>query len=327
MKYIVTCSGGNDSVALIQFMQDNYKGLFCVLYNDTGWSYDNWETRIAMVSSKCFALGIQFFITKSEGMENLVLRKKGWPMPASNMQFCTQELKERPSLEFYQKHDPTVVRLTVDSKSWETEATAGPMFDFNSKTKEKNKDGSLKHKTRLEVVHGGEITIVTGRRREESQNRANLPLWQYESAKHGGRDVFNPIINFGEKERDEHIERFGFSPLPHSSKECFCICANKTDLASMPKDHPMVDRVEAIEIKAGFTKNKKPRTMFRPYRVGGGVGIRQAIEWGHGKRGWKSEAVPEIYLYRGESNTSDNDIAYEESTESTRQCDGGFCGN
>jgi 3'-phosphoadenosine 5'-phosphosulfate sulfotransferase (PAPS reductase)/FAD synthetase len=281
-KFIVTCSGGNDSIALIQFMQENHKGDFEVLYNDTGWARDDWPRRIKSIADKCFNLGIPFHITKSEGMINLVKRKKGWPMPASAMQWCTQELKEKPSNEFYEKQDPD-----------------------------------------------HDLVIVTGRRRAESQNRANLSKWQLESEKHGGRDVYNPLINFDESERDIYIRRFGFEPLPHQSMECYpCVCANKTDLSQMPADDPRIDLIEKTEIEMGFTKNKKPRTMFRPYRVGGGVGIRQAVEWGHGKRGWKAESVPETYEYNESKETTEggNDIAYSELIKDRKQCDGGFCG-
>lgn len=282
-KYIVACSGGNDSVALIQYMIENYPGEFCVLYNDTGWSYDEWPERISMLIGKCAPFGIKFHVTKSEGMEALVRRKKGWPMPASNMQFCTQELKEKPSLIFYADVDPQ-----------------------------------------------GDSVIVTGRRREESSNRASLALWQHSSEKHGGRDVMNPLINVNGSERDEYITRFGIDVLPHSSRECFCVCANKKDMKDIPVDSPWLDRIEAIEIDMGFTRNEKPRTMFRPYRCGGAVGIRQVVTgWGHGPRGWKAPRLPVEYQFKGEASVGASDIAYDtnskEGVEFSRQCDAGFC--
>lgn len=288
IKYVVTCSGGNDSVALIEYMQQNHHGEFCVLYNDTGWARADWPARIKKISEKCFGLGIRFHITKSEGMEALVKRKKGWPMPASKMQFCTQELKEKPSLEFYDKIDPC-----------------------------------------------GEIIIVTGRRREESQNRAALPLWQYESEKHGGRDVYNPIINFTESDRDKHILGFGMEPLGHSSMECYpCVCANKSDLGAIPEGDPVIEKIKQIELDMGFgVRSHKPKTMFRPYRVGGGVGIEQAIAWGRGGRGYKSAQIPDEYIYRAGRclSSGETDLAYEPDTkegrEFAKQCDGGFCGS
>lgn len=287
MKYVVTTSFGNDSVALIQWMHENHEGEFMCLYNDTGWARDDWPKRVSDLTRICFEKGIQVFITKSEGMTNLVKRKKGWPMPASAMQWCTQELKEKPSNEFYSKRDPNC-----------------------------------------------DLIIVTGRRREESQNRKDLTLWELESHKHGGRDVYNPIASFDESRRDHYIRRFGIEPLRHSSMECYpCVCANKKDLAAMPLNDARISHIEKLEIEMGHTRNDKPRTMFRPYRVGGGVGIRQAVAWGRGERGFKSEYIPNEYklpdaqliMFEGV-----NDVAYEietkEGREFAKQCDGGFCG-
>lgn len=288
LKYIVTSSFGNDSIALIQWMHENHKGDFMVLYNDTGWARDDWPERVAKASKVCFEMGVHVHITKSVGMEAIVRKNKGWPMPASSMQWCTMHLKEKPSNDFYEKKDP----------------------DY-------------------------EMIIVTGRRRAESQNRANLPLWQYDSKKHGGRDVYNPLVNFNEEQRDEYIKRFGFDVLPHQSMECYpCVCANKSDLAQMPLDDERINLIEKIEIDLGFTRNGKPRVMFRPYRVGGGVGIRQAIAWGRGERGFKSNYVPNEYKFKGEQTEmfeSVSDVAYEietkEGREFAKQCDGGFCGS
>lgn len=285
MKYLIATSMGNDSIALAQYMQDNHKGEFGAVYNDTGWARDDWAERVKDFSDWCFSNGIQFYITKSEGLEALVRRKKGWPMPASKMQFCTSELKEKPTIELLDKIDPD-----------------------------------------------GDLIIVTGRRREESQNRANLSVWQYDSVKHGGRDVLNPLASYSEDQRNHLLSNFGWDVLPHQSMECYpCVCANKSDMAQMAHDEDRIAKIEDIEISMGHTRNEKPRTMFRPYRAGGGVGIRQVVEWGCGKRGHKADHYPEAYKFKGKVTESESDIAYDEDTkagrEFARQCDGGYCGS
>lgn len=335
IKYVVTCSGGNDSIALIQYMHENHKGEFCVLYNETGWAREDWPERIKKISEKCFNMGVQFYITKSIGMKAIVRKNKGWPMPASNMQWCTMHLKEIPSQEFYQKHDPTILEMTINGEPIEKAATPENIEWYKSKSNEKDSKKQPKNKCSFSVVSGAGLIVVTGRRRAESQNRANLPLHQYESIKHGGRDVYNPIINFDESERDKYISKFGFDVLPHQSKECYpCVCSNKDDLAEIPLNDPKIDEIEGLEIELGFTRNGKPRTMFRPYRVGGGVGIRQAIAWGRGERGFKSDFVPNEYKHTGEQTEmfeSVTDVAYDLETKEGRdfakQCDGGFCGS
>ena len=283
MNYLAACSGGNDSIALIQFLYQRDLE-FGVVYNDTGWAAEGWNDRIDVIRRWCEQRDISFFITQSEGMEALVRRKKGWPMPASNMQFCTAALKEEPTIKLLDEIDPDK-----------------------------------------------ELTICTGRRRLESQNRSDLPQYQDESPKHGGRECWNPLYLHDEAMRDTLILAMGFTPLSHSSQECFpCVCANKTDLAAIPKDSPRIDYIEAIEIDMGFTRNEKPRTMFRPYRVGGGVGIRQAVDWGHGERGYKSDFVPAPYKFKGSATEAPLDFVYDEDGQGllfSPQCDGGYCGN
>ena len=285
-KYIVASSMGNDSIALIQYMVDRNCD-FSVVYNDTGWASEEWPGRVKAVSDWLFDNGITLYITKSEGMISLVKRKKGWPMPASAMQFCTSELKEKPTSELLNKIDPDV-----------------------------------------------ELIFVTGRRREESQNRRDLAEWQDESEKHGGRDVWNPLVRFDESARDELINKTPFSPLPHSSMECSpCVCANKKDMAKLDIKSSRIDLIESVEIEMGFTRNGKPRTMFRPYRAGGAVGVRQVVEWAHGKHGHKAKFIPNEYKLNANSVVGEgvSDVAYEieskQGREFARQCDGGYCGS
>lgn len=283
--YVLCVSGGNDSIALIRFAIESGLKRWSVLYNDTGWARDDWPARMAQVRQWVESLGANYFETKSEGMEAMARRKKGWPMPASKIQFCTGYLKEEPTQAWLDKVDPD-----------------------------------------------RELTCVNGVRREESQNRADAPEWVAESSKHGGRELWSPLVRVETPERNRLIEATPFEVLPHQSMECWpCICANKKDLKLLATDPDRIDRIEAIEIDMGFTRNKKPRTMFRPYRVGGGVGIRQAVEWGCGKHGHKSAEVPLDYRYVGQTTYENaSDIAYEPDTpqgrEFDRQCSAGFCG-
>lgn len=317
IEYVVASSGGNDSICLVEFMIRNYElGTFLVLYNDTGWARKDWIPRMEMVSEMLKEKGVPFVSTISKGFKDVVRQRKGFPMPASSMQFCTQELKTLPTLNFLNEYDP--------DKEW---------------------------------------TVVTGRRREESNNRAGLDMYEYETKSYEGRDVYNPLIMFDESKRDEFIVSFGLTPLPHSSMECFpCTCSNKDDLKELKNWPEKLIEVKELEVEMGHTSNGKPRVMFRPYRCGGGVGIESAIEWAVGERGTKINAIPKAYQipgvdysgYRGDMNSAERkvfwegiksqceslgydlkdlptDIAYDDTSkagrEFSRQCDGGLCGN
>lgn len=107
--YVVKCSYGNDSIALIQFLYEYNKknplGKVVVLYNDTGWAAKWWPARVEKAEKMLVAkYGFIPARTKSIGMEELVMSKHRWPN--SIMKFCTEDLKIRPTMTWLQQHDP-----------------------------------------------------------------------------------------------------------------------------------------------------------------------------------------------------------------------------
>lgn len=129
-----------------------------------------------------------------------------------------------------------------------------------------------------------EATVAVGIRREESDGRANWPEHVENSDRHGGRDAWFPLVRVREDERNALLARAGFEPLPHRSKECFpCVNSNRADLRLLTEDR--IAEIEALEADMGITSNGKPRTLFRPYRHGGAVGIREVVRWAHSDRG------------------------------------------
>jgi hypothetical protein len=129
-----------------------------------------------------------------------------------------------------------------------------------------------------------EATIVIGIRREESDDRAQWPEHITDSDRHGGRDAWFPLVRVREEERNGLLSRAGFEPLPHRSRECFpCVNSNRSDLRLLTDDR--IEEIAALEASMGITSNGKPRTLFRPYRHGGAVGIREVVRWAHSERG------------------------------------------
>ncbi len=244
---IIFSSCGNDSLALIQWVIDNEKGRSCVVYSDTGWAAPWWAARVAAVETYCMIKGIDFVILESEGMEALVRRKKGWPMAASKMQFCTDFLKIQPSIEWLEKTDP-----------------------------EK------------------EATCFVGIRRSESKNRLTFPEWTEESVKHGGRSLHAPLVRHTVEDRNELITKTGIRILETNSMECFpCVCSNREDLRLLFKYPEIIEKVSKIETEMGYTKNNKPRTMFRPYRHMGATGIKEVVKWSMSLKGKFKKTDPD----------------------------------
>ncbi len=109
MDYIIKSSYGNDSCALIQWAYENSLTNVTVLYNDTGWARADWKSRVEQIGEWVTSLGFSTASTQSIGLEALVRNHSGWPR--QGMQFCTHELKIKPTNQWLDKHDP--YRLAV----------------------------------------------------------------------------------------------------------------------------------------------------------------------------------------------------------------------
>lgn len=103
-RFIIRASYGNDSVALIQWAREANLDGVVVLYSDTGWARESWAARVASMEVWAQSLGFGVARTASVGMEALVRSKKMWPQRL--MQFCTYELKIKPTIAWLAENDP-----------------------------------------------------------------------------------------------------------------------------------------------------------------------------------------------------------------------------
>jgi 3'-phosphoadenosine 5'-phosphosulfate sulfotransferase (PAPS reductase)/FAD synthetase len=228
VQYVIFASGGNDSIALVQWAIERNLQDIAVAYNNTGWASPQWPDRIERFKSWVIAHGYEFHEIPSEGMEALIRRKKGWP--ANRPKFCTYELKIKPAKEWLDKVDP-------------------------------NK----------------EAIVMVGVRREESAARRTWPEFIETSENHGGRQLWSPLVNVTEYERNTLLTRAGWAVLPHRSKECSpCVNANRTDFRNLEESD--VDKVRRNERETG-------KTMFRPHRFHGAKGIDEVMRWAWSERG------------------------------------------
>ena len=104
---IIKCSGGNDSVALIQWAHEHGLKNVIVMHNDTGWSREDCPARIeSIVKPLAKRYGFAWQTLESVGMERCVKGHSGWP---SNFhQFCTVELKLEPYKAWLRQNWPKV---------------------------------------------------------------------------------------------------------------------------------------------------------------------------------------------------------------------------
>jgi 3'-phosphoadenosine 5'-phosphosulfate sulfotransferase (PAPS reductase)/FAD synthetase len=112
--------------------------------------------------------------------------------------------------------------------------------------------------------------VMVGKRRAESQDRADTPEFVRDSEYHGGRKLWHPLYLHTDEQRNELLHRAGFDPLPHRSLECNpCVNANRADFMRLTPGE--IERVNDLEVEIG-----KP--MFRPKRFGA-LGIYGVIAW------------------------------------------------
>lgn len=231
MKYAISSSYGNDSVAMIQWAHEQGLGIegVAVVFVDTGWSAPGWLDRVARMEAWVRSLGFTVVHLKAAiGFEDLMVQKKGFP--SQRYQWCSAMLKGIPFLNWIDDADPE-----------------------------------------------GAATVMIGKRREESTERADTPEFIEASEYHGDRRVWHPLYQYTEEMRDALLARAGVEPLPHRSKECApCVNANRGDLRQLTEDD--IARVEALEAVVG-------KTMFRPARHGGAKGIRRVVAWAYSDRG------------------------------------------
>ena len=150
-----------------------------------------------------------------------------------------------------------------------------------------------------------EMVCCAGIRRAESRARAFWPEWVEESDKHGGRSAWFPLVRHTNHDLDRLLAKTPFPTLPHRSWECYpCVPnANKADIASLSPQR--IDELEQYEREMGFTSQGKPRTIVRPARAGGAIGIREVWEWATGR--------------------NPNDMSKQLSLGYGGGCDSGFC--
>lgn len=129
--------------------------------------------------------------------------------------------------------------------------------------------------------------VLIGKRRAESQERKDTPEFIDASEYHGGRRVWHPLYLHSNQDRDKLLYRSGFDPLPHRSMECSpCINANRADMRLL--DERDIAKVEALETEVG-------KTMFRPKRHAGAVGIRKVIAWANASPGTFNDNQEDLF--------------------------------
>lgn len=105
--YVVFCSYGNDSLALLQLLSEyrlTEQRKVAVVYSDTGWADQTWVQRVDAGEAWAASKGFDCHRTSSIGFLDLVKQRKMFPRGMA--QFCTSELKIYPAQRWMDENDP-----------------------------------------------------------------------------------------------------------------------------------------------------------------------------------------------------------------------------
>lgn len=110
MNLVVRCNYGNDSIALLMWLQQNPQHIeqydqVDICYIDTGWAAENWLARVAKGEDFAHSLGFHpFRITATKSFD--VLCQEQQRFPSHKFQWCAGFLKGLPMMVWLDEHDP-----------------------------------------------------------------------------------------------------------------------------------------------------------------------------------------------------------------------------
>jgi len=231
MKYIVTFSGGKDSMATILWAKNNLSQ-FDIVFCDTGWEHKITYDYINSVEQQ---LGKEIIRLKSKKYFNFVdmVLKKG-RFPSTKGKFCTQELKVMPMIDYILdevQEDCTILQGIRNDES-------------DSRKRMKGKEEYFKHY----IEPCGYDKKGNARYHDYRKDEVLAFIDKYDC------DAFRPILKLTANEVFAYIAENGFTPNPlyylgMHRVGCFpCIQANQQEVKMMYEAFPEeLEQLEQLE--------------------------------------------------------------------------------
>lgn len=121
MKYVISSSYGNDSLAMIQWAREAGLQWVTVLFVDTGWAAPGWLERVAECEQWVSSIGFTPVSIKSTmSFPDLMRHKNGFP--SQRYQWCSGILKGLPFLGWIDEADPDGKSIVMVGKRREESA-------------------------------------------------------------------------------------------------------------------------------------------------------------------------------------------------------------
>jgi len=241
MKYILTFSGGKDSLATIIWAKNNLPD-FEVVFCDTGWEHESTYQHIKQIEEW---IGKKFITLTNpkypNGFIDLCIAKKR--IPSTMARFCTEELKVKPMIDYIVDYlfpfnnDITIIQgvRSEESLSRSMMKENDDYFKFYFEPKKNDKKGNPVYDTyrKKEIVKAYNSKSVDVIR----------PIHKWTA-----KQVFEYIFDSGLKANPLYYEGFG-------RVGCFpCIMATHSEIRIIIDRYPAhIDKIRKLENDVGRT--------------------------------------------------------------------------
>jgi len=261
MKFIVSFSGGKDSLATLLIVIKNWVKNPVVTFCDTGWEHDKTYQHIEYVEKE---LGIKFVWLRSEKWKNfefLSIKKKR--VASTKARFCTEKLKVEPMIDYVLSQTESVMifqgiraQESIDRSKMDSQCSyfryyfeprkykcGCPPVILKGKKKKLHTDKNIKECPNKKPVY-------------DTYRKKDVFAW----VKKYSADVNRPIFNWNANQVFEFIKENGLQANPlyyegFSRVGCFpCIMCRHLEIKLIAQKYPdRIEKIREIESKTGRT--------------------------------------------------------------------------
>lgn len=249
MKILVSFSGGKDSQASLiwavnKFGNNSVTAIFC----DTGWEHE-WTYK--HVNEVCEQMGIQLIILKSD-FTFVSLAKKKKRFPSRKAQFCTENLKIKPMIDYILSQSDNLIIIQ------------------GIRSQESHKRAEMSKECTYFKYYLQPYFDKKGRKKFHTYRRLEVK----EFIKKWSDDIIRPVFDWSGDEVMQYIISAGQKPNPlyyhgFTRVGCFpCINCNHSDLRMIAEKFPKyLKRLENAEQEVGHSFFA-PSTIPKRYQSG-----------------------------------------------------------
>ena len=230
MKVIVTFSGGKDSLAALLWTREHITKNFTTVFCDTGWEHPQTYEYINRIADKLHLDLVTLKSKKYDGMVDLARQKKRWP--STRAQFCTQELKTKPCIDYVLDEVQDNMLMIQGIRAAESASRA----KMNVRTSS--------------TISSLTVTTKNGKPKKHTYRGKEVRAFREKFAD----DLLRPVFDWSAQQVIDYILDAGLEPNPlykmgYKRVGCWpCVMANQRDILNIARQSPeRIDEIATLE--------------------------------------------------------------------------------